>query len=155
MRRAVLCLALLLLPTAAYAGSGTWTAQKEDDEGGPVMTASVDGNPDGNLTPSLRLSCAGAKSLMLRYLTTADTVQPGSEADFLFENESTKLTLHMQYEDEDGAFAATLPESGPLLGFLKTGDEVFVSEASGNFPAQTFPLTGSGKAIDTLLKTCK
>jgi hypothetical protein len=155
MRRAVLWAVLMLLPAPAFAGGGAWSAQKQDDEGGPVMAASVVGDPDGNVTPSLVLTCADKGSLTLRYLTTADAVQPGSEADFLFENERTQQTLHMQYEDEDGAFAATVSRSGPLLDFLRTGDEVFISETSGNYPAQTFPLTGSGKAIDILLKTCK
>ena len=39
MRRAVLCLALMLLPSAAYADG--WTAQMEEDEGGPAMVASI------------------------------------------------------------------------------------------------------------------
>jgi hypothetical protein len=41
-----------------------------------------------------------------------------------------------------------------MVEFLKTGEEVFISEASGNYPAQTFPLKGSSKAIDALLRTC-
>lgn len=152
MRRAVLCLALMLLPSAAYADG--WTAQMEEDEGGPAMVASITAPADGSVTPELRLQCAGSEGVMLRYLTAADTVSPGSEADFLFENENSQITEHMQYEDMDGAFAAYFPPSDKMIEFLKTGDEVFISESSGNYPAQTFPLKGSSKAIDTLLKTC-
>ena len=152
MRRAVLCLAVLLLPSAALAEG--WTAQMEEDEGGPAMVASITAPADGGVTPELRLMCAGSEGVMLRYLTAADTVSPGSEADFRFENENSQITAHMQYEDMDGAFAAYFPPTDKMVEFLKTGEEVFISEASGNYPAQTFPLKGSSKAIDALLRTC-
>ena len=154
MRRAMLCFAVLLLPSATFAADG-WTAQMEEDEGGPAMVASIVGAADGSVTPELRLQCAGSEGVMLRYLTAADTVSPGSEADFLFENENSQITKHMQYEDMDGAFAAYFPPKDPMVSLLQTGDEVFISEASGNYPAQTFTLKGSSKAIAKLLKTCK
>lgn len=154
MRGAVLCLVFtLLLPGAALAAG--WTAQMEEDEGGPAMVASVTAAPDGGVTPTLRLMCAGEDGVMLRYLTAADTVEPGSEADFRFENESSRLDEHMVYEDLDGAFAAYFPPSDPMIAFLKTGAEVFISETTGNYPAQTFSLKGSSRAIDALLRTCK
>ena len=153
--RAVLCLALMLLPASAYAAAGTWTAQMEDDEGGKVMVASVTADPDGGVTPELRVMCAGDQGVMLRYLTAKDTVEPGSEADFQFENESIKQALHMAYEDEDGAFAAYFPKTAPILTLLQSGEEVFISEASGNYAAQTFELAGSTKAIGAVIKGCK
>jgi len=148
-----LCLALLLAGPA-FAAEGSWSAQMEEDEGGSVLVASVSAAADGGVTPELRLMCAGDQGVMLRYLTVADTVAPGSEADFRFENENSQLTRHMQYEDMDGAFAAYFPPSDPMIAFLKTGEEVFISETSGNYPAQTFSLKGSSKAIAKLLKTC-
>lgn len=155
MRRTLLlCLGLILASGPATAAGGTWIAQMEQDEGGPAMVASVTAAADGGVTPQLRLMCAGDEGVMLRYLTAADTVAPSSEADFRFENESSQLTRHMQYEDMDGAFAAYFPPSDPMIAFLKTGEEMFISETSGNYPAQTFPLKGSSKAIDTLLRTC-
>ena len=156
MRRALLCLAVMVpLAGSAVAADNGWTAQMEEDEGGPEMVASVTAAPDGDVTPELRVQCAGSEGVMLRFLTTADTVSPGSEADFQFENESSKLVKHMQYEDMDGAFAAYFPPTDPMIAFLQTGDEVFISETSGNYPAQTFTLSGSSKAIAKLLKTCK
>jgi hypothetical protein len=154
MRQIMLCLALMLLPTAADAAD-RWTAQMEEDEGGSVMVASISAAAAGSVTPMLRVMCAGDEGVMLRYETAADTVQPGSEADFTFENESTQVKKHMQYEDMDGAFAAYFPPADPIVMLLKTGDEVFVSESSGNYPAQTFQLKGSSKAIDAVLKSCK
>ena len=155
MNRTVLCLAVLLLLSGPARAADGWTAQMEEDEGGSVMVASIAGTASGDITPELRLMCAGDQGVNLRYLTSADTVAPGSEADFLFENETSQITEHMQYEDMDGAFAAYFPPSDKMIDFLKTGEEVFVSESSGNYPAQSFPLKGSSRAIETLLKTCK
>jgi hypothetical protein len=154
MRQAVPGLLLMLLLTSTALGA-EWTAQIEEDEGGPAMVASVSADPDDHTTPMLRLMCAGDQGVMLRYLTAADTVEPGSEADFRFENEDTQLDEHMVYEDMDGAFAAYFPPSDPMIAFLKTGAEVFISEATGNYPAQSFSLKGSTKAINALLRTCK
>ena len=156
MRRVVLCLAVTMsLAGPAMAADGGWTAQMQDDEGGPVMVASVSAAANGDITPELELMCAGNEGVNLRYLSSAETVSPSSEADFSFENEASKITLHMQYEDMDGAFAAYFPPKDPMVSFLQTGDEVSISEASGNYPAQTFTLKGSSKAIAKLLKTCK
>lgn len=156
MRRVVLCLAVMVsLCGGASAADSGWIAQMQEDEGGSVMVASVSAAADGDVTPELELMCAGDEGVNLRYLSSADTVSPGSEADFSFENENSKLTLHMLYEDMDGAFAAYFPPSDKMIEFLKTGDEVFISESSGNYPAQTFSLKGSTKAIETVLKGCK
>ncbi|MEP7241474.1 MAG: hypothetical protein ABI697_11355 [Devosia sp.] len=153
MRAIVLGAMLALLPTFAWADG--WVAQLEDDEGGQVMTASVEGDPAAGVTPRLRLLCAGSEGIMLRYEMAAGTASPGSEANLLFENESQQITLPMAYEDMDGAFAAYFPKTDPILGLLENGPDVFISEASGNYPAQSFTLKGSTKAIAKVLKDCK
>jgi hypothetical protein len=153
MRRALLCLALMMLPTAALADG--WTAEMEEDEGGPIMVAYVTAAAVGDVTPELSLMCAGSEGVNLRYFNSTKTVAEGSEADFSFENESSKLTKHMQLEEMDGAFAAYFQPSDPMVALLQTGDNVLISEPSGNYPAQTFTLTGSSKAIGTVLKDCK
>ena len=153
MRRVLLCLALMMLPTAALADG--WTAQMEEDEGGSTLVASVTAAAVGDVTPELFIMCAGSEGVNLRYVSSADTVADGAEADFSFENESSKLTKHMKLEEMDGAFAAYFQPSDPLVALLQTGDDVLISESAGNYPAQTFTLTGSSKAIGKLLKTCK
>ena len=153
MRRALLCLALMMLPTTALADG--WTAEMEEDEGGPALVASVSAAAVGDVTPELFMMCAGSEGLNLRYVSSADTVADGSEADFSFENENSKLTKHMKLEEMDGAFAAYFQPSDPMVALLQTGDDVLISESTGNYPAQTFTLTGSSKAIGKLLKTCK
>jgi hypothetical protein len=153
MRRLIVCLLATLLPTAALADG--WVAQMEEDEGGPVMVASVDGDPAGAVTPSLMVQCAGKQGLMLRYLTSAEQGAPGDKARFLFENESKQVTLDMAYEDMDGAFAAYFPKTAPIIDLLENGPDVTISESSGNFPAEAFSLLGSTKAIAKVVKGCK
>jgi hypothetical protein len=152
MRRLLLTLSLVILPGAALADG--WTAQMQDDEGGQVLVASVSGEPDGKLTPSLSLLCGGSEGVMLRYLMASEDGSPGAESDFLFENESQQAKVHMIYEDMDGAFVAYFPQADPLIALLENGSDVFVSESSGNYAAQSFSLTGSTKAIAKVLKAC-
>ena len=156
MRRAVLFLAVMMpFSGAVVAGDTSWVAQMEEDEGGPVLVASVTAAAVGDLTPELRLMCAGTEGVNLRYLTSTGTASSGSEADFQFENEAAKLTRRMRLEEMDGAFATYVQPSDPMIGLLQTGNEVTIAEASGNYPAQTFTLKGSSKAIAKLLKTCE
>jgi hypothetical protein len=152
MRRLLLALALIAVPGAALAAG--WTAEMQEDEGGSVMVAYVTAEPDGAITPTLRLICAGSEGVMLRYEMPSDDGGPGSEADFLFENEHDQVKMHMVYEDMDGAFAAYFPKTDPVIPLLENGKDVFISEASGNYPAQSFSLKGSTKAIQTVLKGC-
>ena len=64
MRYLLLTLSLIMLPTAALAGG--WTAQMQDDEGGQILVASVSGEVDGKLTPSLSLLCGGSVGVKMR-----------------------------------------------------------------------------------------
>ena len=143
-----------LFAGAAQAATDAWTAQMEEDEGGSIMVASIEAAPVGDITPRLRLMCAGDEGVNLRYETAKGMTEPGSEADFRFENESTQVDKHMQYEDMDGAFAAYFQPNDPMIALLKTGEDVIISETTGDYPAQTFALKGSTKAINTLLKSC-
>jgi len=155
MRRALLCFALMLLPATALAAEGKWTAEMQEDEGGPVMVASVSAKPVGDLTPTLSLMCAGTEGVNLRYVTTLGAAEPDSEADFTLKSDASQLTSHMRYEDMDGAFAAYFQPSDATLDLLKKGKELTISDAAGKYAVQTFALTGSTKAIAALLKTCE
>jgi hypothetical protein len=152
MRRLALCIALCLLPEAAFAAG--WTAQMEEDEGGPVMVAPVTGEANGQLQPLLRVMCAG-EEVMLRYEMASDATSPGGAADFRFENEHDQVTLHMLYEEMDGAFAGYFPATDSIIALLESGKDVFISETTGNYPTHSFSLRGSTKAIAALLKTCR
>jgi hypothetical protein len=148
-------LAVFLFVGIAQAATDAWIAEMEEDEGGSIMVASIDGAPVGDITPRLRLMCAGDEGVNLRYETAKGMTEPGTEADFRFENESTQVDKHMQFEDMDGAFAAYFPPSDPMIELLKGGKDVIVSATNGDYPAQTFALKGSTKAINTLLKSCQ
>ena len=153
MRRLLIVLALALWPAAAFADG--WTAEMQDDEGGQVMVASVAGDPNGKLTPMLEVECAGTQGVMLRYLASTEQGTPGDKVSFLFENESKQVTLDMSYEDMDGAFAAYFPKTADIITLLENGPDVTISDSSGNYPAEAFPLQGSTKAITKVLKACK
>ena len=135
-----------------------WVAQMEEDEGGPAMIASVEGEGEGDYPPMIRMMCGGDEpSVAVRYLLASDselTPVPGDEGDFLFENEHDQLTVHMLYEDMDGAFAAYVSKSDPLITLLKTGSDLIITPVLPDAAAQTFPLQGSTKAIDKLFASC-
>src|SRR4051794_21623224 len=107
MRRLLPLCALLLLTVPASAAG--WTAGMEEDEGGPVMMASVEGEGAGDFPPMLLMSCGD--EVGLRYLMTGDVGGPNETDDFLFSTESDEIKLHMQYEEMDGAFAIYVPKS--------------------------------------------
>lgn len=153
MRRVLLVLILALIPGLAYADG--WVAQMEDDEGGKVMVASVAGEPDGKLTPTLRLMCAGSKGVMLRYAMASDAGGPGSQVNLLFENESKQVKMTMAYEAMDGAFVAYFHKTDPMIDLLENGPDLYISETTGDGPATSFPLQGATKAISAVLKGCK
>lgn len=152
MRRMLACVAMILLPTSVLAAG--WTAQMEDDEGGQLLVASVVGDAEGGVTPRLSLMCGGSEGMMLRYEMAGDGETPGSEDDFLFENESQQARVHMIYEDMDGAYAAYFPPSDPLIGLLENGADLFISPSGENAAAQNFSLRGSTRAISQVLKRC-
>ena len=152
MRRLLLVLAISLLSGTVRAEG--WVAQMEEDEGGPAMVASVSGDSSGQLTPMLRVQCAGTDGVMLRYLASTQQGAPGDKASFLFENESKQVTLDMTYEDMDGAFAAYFQKDAPIIDLLENGPDVTISDSSGNYPAEAFSLQASTKAIAKVLKGC-
>ena len=155
MRRAVLCLSLLLLPATAFAGDGKWTAEMQEDEGGSVMVASVSIKPVGDLVPTLSLMCAGTEGVNLRYETSTGGAEPASEADFVLKTDKAELSKHMVFEEMDGAYAAYFQPTDSAIALLKGGSEITITQTGSSGPAQTFPLAGSSKAIATLLKSCE
>jgi hypothetical protein len=151
MRR-LLSLCALLLLTVPVSAAG-WTAGMEEDEGGPVMTASVTGEGPGDFPPMLRMNCGD--EVGLRYLMSGDSGGPNDADDFLFSTESDEIKLHMQYEEMDGAFAAYFPTSDPVIDLLEAGADLLVTNPAGVYPPQSFTLEGSSDAIETLLKSCE
>jgi len=153
MRRILLAAAVAILPSAALADG--WVAQPEATKAGNVMVASVAGDPDGTLTPTLKLICAGSKGVMLRYLMTSNAGGAGASVDLLFENEAKQVKMQMTYEAVDHSFVAYFPKTDPMIDLLENGPDLTVSDTSGDGPATTFSLDGATKAIAVVLKDCK
>jgi hypothetical protein len=64
------------------------------------------------------------------------------------------VTLDMQYEEMDGAYAAYFPKDDNIIDLFKSAATVIVDDPTGLYQVQAFPLTGSSDAFDTLLKQC-
>lgn len=157
-RHLFIFLAFILLAGPAQARSDTWTADMQMDEGGEIMTAWVDGvtTDDESLPPAIRMMCF--ESVNLRYdmgiLPDDQYPVPGDEGDFTFAAGTSSATLHMLYEDMDGAFAAYFETGDPVMALLHDGDSLTVTDDHGKYPPQTFTLKGAAGALDTLLKSC-
>ncbi|MEO6012442.1 MAG: hypothetical protein ABIQ30_02510 [Devosia sp.] len=153
MRRLFLAAAFAAISTASLAAG--WQSGMVEDEGGPVMQAWVDGD-GGDVPPELRLMCGD--QINVRYSFGSGPGEEGREYpdplkfDFDFGTETKTLT--MQYEEMDGAFAAYIDTKDPFVALLKSGTGVRVSDPTGTWHDQLFPLQGSSKAVDAVLKSC-
>ncbi len=152
-----LIVAALALMAVTSAGATEWQSGEVEDEGGPVMSASVSAF-EGVESPELRLFCEG-QEVNLRYAFGSDlaegadlpTEQP---VDFTFTTDKGKATLPLQFEEMDGAYAASVSAKSTIIALLKGGKTLTVDDPTGQYHPVSFPLTGSGKAIAALLATC-
>lgn len=139
---------------AEDAACTTWTVGMVEDEGGEVLTAqacSTD-RPDAYLV----LSCYSG-SLFVRY-----DLELGAEApaeldevtDVTFSTGTDAATIAMAYQAMDGMHAADAGLDDPLVQLLKAGDTVTISDVPGRYPAKTYALKGSAKALAELVAGC-
>ncbi|WP_299643707.1 hypothetical protein [Devosia sp.] len=142
-------------PVAAAEACNTWTVEMQEDEGGPVLTASAcaTDRPDAYLA----LTCSRGR-VYLRYdLAAGAERSPDLEevADVDFTVGVSTQRLSMRYEEMDARHAADVPASGPLVSLLKTGESVGISDAAGRYPQHAFSLVGSSSAIANLIAQCR
>lgn len=142
-------IALQILP--AHAGSCSWSAKMEEDEGGSVMTASVCGGSKQDAR--LMLTCLGQPTLSYDLGPAAQQAAPGSSASFDFSADGKTETRTLDLEEMYGTFVVQLKPSDPLLALLQAKGDVTVSSAK--YGKNSFPLTGSSKAIRKVLASCK
>lgn len=145
----------LVLPSAMAAEQcGTWHAASQDDEGGPVLAATV--CADGaDTSPGLTIQCAD--DVNIRYdlgQKEPVTIDPGSTGRFTFTSGTTVVTEKFQFEDMDGMFAVYVPKTDALLALLKSGSRVTIVDAAGKFQPHDFSLSGSTAAIGKVLGQC-
>jgi hypothetical protein len=63
--------------------------------------------------------------------------------------------VQSQYEELDGAFAADVDVTDPLVKAMKTGSTAIVTLKKTKVSAYAVPLTGSGRALTKLVRNCK
>jgi hypothetical protein len=157
MRRLAVLL-FLALPLPALADQcDHWTATMEEDEGGKVMMAHVC-KGTGNAAHELYLQCGAPGELSMRFIPVAPTNYPPNDGnyatDFKLSFGEQSVTHKAVYEDMDGAMSINFPIDDPVTALIQSAPEMTLSDAGGKVPGATFPLKGSKKAVDTVIKSC-
>lgn len=159
MRIFAACL-LLMSATPAFAEDcKSWTAQMEEDEGGPVMMAHICKRvPKG--THDLIITCGGEDTLAVRYLAITGDNFPPNDGDYSTDLEISAgqetFTQQAQFEAMDGALATSV-KRGAFVEVLGANQELLVQDlnSKGKVPETTFTLKGAKKALAKLVKTCE
>ena len=142
------------LPAKAAAACAAWKAEMEEDEGGPVLTASVCAK-GASPAPALMLQCF--TNALFRYdpgPSSGPDADPGTSLHLTFATETGSLEQQLDFQEMDATFAAELSPAAPLLALLRSGSTVTVTDGSGRLPTKTFTLAGSSAAIGKVLGKC-
>ena len=144
---------LMVAVGAALPALADWEAGLSDEEEGQIYVASV-----SDTGGALRLLCHG-KSFNLRF----EPADPGKgdeplnksfKLDFLVDDQRvTALTL--AYEAMDGALAARIAKTAPLLARLKAGGQLEILDPGGRYPPARFTLAKAATSIGKLEKACR
>lgn len=155
IRLAALALLLSVAPAMAQEACSTWTAGMEEDEGGPVFTASVCAidRPDVYLL----LTCSEGE-VFIRYDLAAGAerspdLDEVTDVDFTVGISTQRLS--MSYQDMDGRHAGMVPANGPLLALMQSGEGLSIVDADGRYPIHNFGLAGSSSALAKLAAQCR
>ncbi|MDR3475786.1 MAG: hypothetical protein P4M09_29425 [Devosia sp.] len=142
----------IALATPAVAATCTWHAAELEDEGGPVLTASVC-LTDATGAPQLLLQCLGGPHLSYDLGSGAANIEPDTKADFTFRVGGKSIVRQMTLEAMYNYFTLDLEaKNDPLLILLGSGFEVRVE--SGDYGTRVFPLRGAKAAIGKVLAQC-
>jgi hypothetical protein len=155
IRTAMAILLLSVAPAVAQEACSVWTAGMQEDEGGPVFTASacaID-RPDAYLL----LTCSQGE-VFIRYDLAAGAERApdlGEVTDVDFTIGVSTQQLSMSYQEMDGMFAGDVPANGPLMALMKTGEALSIVDAAGRYPVHDFGLAGSSSALARLVAQCR
>jgi hypothetical protein len=141
----------MIAPTRA-ADACSWSAQMEDDEGGRVMVASSC-DSDMEFGSAFRLLCGG--EINIRYDGLGMAANPPASSTLVVTSGGKSLNADVVYEEMDGAYAAYVEMSSPIIALLKTGNEVGVTFKGVDLAPRMVSLKGSSAAIDSLISACK
>ena len=157
--KSIAAFAILLLSSPAHAaGCDAWTAQLEEDEGGPVMTARICSGT-GDATHELSFRCGAQGSLMIRFIPAAPAGYPPNDGNYQTRIEfllnTHRFTRDAHYEDMDGAMAMETTIGDSLVEGMFREAEIALSDAKGKVPAAKFTLDGAKQALEKLTRTCE
>ena len=163
--RLVSALLFSLIATSAFAQQcDRWTAKMEEDEGGPLMMASICAQASASepeAQHAILVQCAGKDALSIRYLPFADgSYPPGGDEEYktkvAFSLNQEMFTLDAHFEGMDGALVMETDIKSPFVDVLMAQKDVTLADVnSDKVPVATFPLKGVKKAFDKLIKTCE
>lgn len=160
MKRQIVCSVLTMftlatpvaMTPARAAETCGWSAQMEDDEGGPVMVASSC-ESDTDSGPAFRLLCGD--QINIRYDGFGMDANLPAPSTLVLTSDGKSLKAEVVYEEMDGALAAYVDMNSPIISMLKTGSEVGVTFKGVSLPPRMVSLKGSTIAIDKLISACK
>jgi hypothetical protein len=156
-KSAVALLVILTTSSLAYADTpcGKWETRFSSlaGEGEALNTYFCQKSPD--LDYEFEITC-NAGSLNIRFMPQIEG--RGQEygkvtLDYVIEGKSH--VVQSQYEELDGAFAADVEVTDPLVKAMKTGSTATVTLRKTKVPAFTVPLAGAGRALSKLVRNCK
>ena len=121
---------------------------------GEALNTSFCSEPAGQ-EYSFEITC-GSGSMNLRFMPQ---IEGGGET---YNKETVEYAIDgktfavaTQYEELDGAFAADVDTTDPLVEAMKAGGSAVVTLKDIKAPAHTVPLAGFTRAISKLIRNCK
>lgn len=155
IRTAMVALLLAVSPATAQEACSVWSAGMQEDEGGPVFTASACAmdQPEAYLL----LTCSRGE-VFIRYDLAAGAERLpdlGEVTDVDFAVGISTQRLSMSYQEMDGMFASDVRATGPLMALMKTGEALRIVDAEGRYPVHDFGLVGSAAALAKLVAQCR
>ncbi len=144
---------VLATPARADQDCRIWSAARQQDEGGAVLTASVC-TDEANTSPSLSLQCFGKVDLRYWPGDAAPDVEPDTVGRFSFTSGTRSIEESLQFQAMDASFAIDLDRADPLLALLRGGSDLTVADAGGKLGSHHFSLQGSGAAIGAVMAAC-
>lgn len=157
--RLLACIAPVLVfsgaPGQAAESCTNWSTEMMEDEGGPVLTTSACAPERSDVF--LLLTCTSG-TVWMRYDLASDedgSAELDGTVSVRFATEQGSQILPMVFEEMDARHAGDIPVDAPLLDLLRSGRSLEIGDVEGRYPARTFSLQGSSKAIDALLAACE
>jgi hypothetical protein len=149
--------------TAMAAECARWEASMQEDEGGPVMTASICAQASASTPEAQHLflvQCAGQGNFWMRYLPfAADNYPPGGDqgynTEIEFSMDQEMFTEKAQYEDMDGAMAMNTTADSTLISVMRAQKQFILSDVNDKAPGATFTLNGADAALKKVIDACR